>query len=95
MKQLELYDQWAASYALTVGCKLVKVIQSPNSIYSTFVFDDTTGRVSQALGEWRTGNTMVRTREYIQAYKQIKSISRRQTAQMMNEVTLNDDTQAS
>ena len=88
-KDLELYDQWAASYALTVGCILVKVVQNPDSVYTSYVFDDSAGRASRALGEWRTGNTLVRTKEFIKAYKQIKNWSRRQPAQMMNEVVTN------
>ena len=87
MNELTVWDQWAASYCMTVGCNLVRVLEAPDSQYLTYIFDDANGATTRALSEWRAGNSFVRTRDFIKAYKTIRQISRRVTAQIVNGVT--------
>jgi hypothetical protein len=70
-RTLELYDRWAAAYALTTGVKLVKVLPGE---WARYVFDDTGGQASRALGEWRQGTALVNARAYAQAIRNLRRI---------------------
>jgi hypothetical protein len=85
MSELTVFDLWCASYVLAVGCKLIKVLSEPQSMYVNYVFDDANGQATRALNEWRSGTSFIRTKSFIQAYKAIRQISRRTTAQVMKE----------
>jgi hypothetical protein len=69
MSTLEIYDIWAASYALATGVKLVQVLPGE---WTRFVFDDSFGQASRALGEWRTDRAYVSARALAVAYRQLK-----------------------
>ncbi len=66
---MEIYDLYAAAYAIATGVNLLKVIPGQ---WATFVFDDSTGQASRALGEWRNGSGLVLARAYAQALKTLK-----------------------
>jgi len=76
---LEIYDLYAAAYAGATGVPLVKV--SLESSWGSFVFDDSTGQASRALGEWRNGSGLVLARAYAQALKGLKRGMRNMPAQ--------------
>lgn len=69
MNTLELYDIWAASYALATGIKLLQVLPGE---WTRFVFDDSSGQASRALGEWRADRAFVSARALAVAYRQLK-----------------------
>jgi hypothetical protein len=69
---LEIYDIWAASYALATGVRLIQVLAGE---WSRFVFDDSAGQASRALGEWRTNRAYVSARALAIAYRQLKRTS--------------------
>jgi hypothetical protein len=69
---LELFDTWAAAYAVATGVKLVKVLPGE---WVRFVFDDSSGQASKALGEWRTDRAYVSARALAIAYRQLKRSS--------------------
>lgn len=70
-KTLELYDKWAAAYALTTGVKLVKVLPGE---WARYVFDDTGGQASRALGEWRQGKALVQAKAFAEAFRNLRRI---------------------
>ena len=72
MSTLEIYDIWAASYALATGVKLVQVVPGE---WTRYVFDDSSGKASKALGEWRTDRAYVSARALAIAYRQLKRAS--------------------
>ena len=72
MNTLELFDIWAAAYAVATGVKLVKVLPGE---WTRFVFDDSSGQASKALGEWRTDRAYVSARALAIAYRQLKRSS--------------------
>ncbi len=55
-KTVELYDQWAAAYAIATGVRLTKVLSGG---WATYVFDDHDGQASRALGEWRANKAFI------------------------------------
>ena len=69
METLELFDIWAAAYAVASGAKLVKIVPGD---WTRYVFDDSTGQASKALGEWRTDRAYVSARALAVAYRQLK-----------------------
>jgi hypothetical protein len=69
MTTLEIYDIWAAAYALATGGTLVQVLPGE---WARFVFDDSSGQASRALGEWRTDRAYVSARALAIAYRQLK-----------------------
>jgi hypothetical protein len=73
MKTLELFDPWAAAYAMATGVQLLKVLTGHPIRY---VFDDTDGAASRALGEWRTDAALVRARALASAFRQIRRLAR-------------------
>jgi hypothetical protein len=72
MSTLEIYDIWAGAYALATGVKLVQVLSGE---WTRFVFDDSSGQASRALGEWRTDRAYVSARALAIAYRQLKRAS--------------------
>jgi hypothetical protein len=72
MTTLEIYDIWAAAYALATGVKLVQVLPGE---WARFIFDDSSGQASRALGEWRTDRAYVSARSLAIAYRQLKRSS--------------------
>jgi hypothetical protein len=67
---LEIFDIYAAGYAMATGCRLVKVtLAGP---WATFVFDDDNGQASRALGEWKTGTGLVLAKSYASSLKMLK-----------------------
>lgn len=70
-RTLELYDRWAAAYALTTGVKLVKVLPGE---WARYVFDDAEGKASRALGEWRQGKAIVNAKAYSEAVRNLRRI---------------------
>jgi hypothetical protein len=72
MKTVELWDLYAAAYALAQGVPLVKVVHGG---WSVFVFDDAEGRASKALGEWGSGAAMVRAKAYAGAVRQVRRLA--------------------
>jgi hypothetical protein len=69
MSTLEIYDIWTAAYALATGVRLVQVLPGQ---WTHYVFDDTSGQASRALGEWRTDRAYVSARALAIAYRQLK-----------------------
>jgi hypothetical protein len=69
MTTLEIYDIWMASYALATGVKLLQVLPGE---WVKYVFDDSEGQASKALGEWRTDRAFVSARALAIAYRQLK-----------------------
>jgi hypothetical protein len=67
-----MYDQFAAAYALCIGVRLVNIIPGQ---WSRYLFDDTDGRASAALGQWRNG-ALIKGRDYANSLKQLKRMSR-------------------
>ncbi len=72
MNTLELFDTWAAAYAVATGVTLVKIVPGD---WVRFVFDDSSGKASKALGEWRTDRAYVSARGLAIAYRQLKRSS--------------------
>jgi hypothetical protein len=72
MTTLELFDTWAAAYAVATGAKLIKILPGE---WTRFVFDDSSGEASRALGEWRTDRAYVSARALAIAYRQLKRSS--------------------
>lgn len=68
-KTLDLYDKWAAAYALATGVRLVKILPGQ---WIRYVFDDSDEQASRALGEWRAGKAMVQAKAYAEAFRQLK-----------------------
>jgi hypothetical protein len=66
------HDIWAAAYALATAVKLVQVLPGE---WSRYVFDDSFGKASRALGEWRTDRAYVSARALATAYRQLKRTS--------------------
>jgi hypothetical protein len=69
---LEFYDIWAGAYAIATGVKLVQVLPGE---WVRYVFDDSSGKASKALGEWRTDRAYVSARALAIAYRQLKRTS--------------------
>jgi hypothetical protein len=70
--ELTFTDLYAATFALGICARLITVARGR---WDQYVFDDTDGRASAALGQWRTG-ALVRARDHSQSIEQLKRISR-------------------
>lgn len=73
-KTLALNDPWAAAYAMATGVTLVKVVRG---VSPSFVFDDSLGHASRALGEWRDSTGMIAAREYARTVRLVRRLARR------------------
>lgn len=72
MKSLDLYDRWAAAYALATGVKMIKIVPGQ---WVRYVFDDSDGEASRALGEWRGSMALVPAKQYASAFRQIRRLA--------------------
>ena len=68
---MEIKDRWCAAYALATGCTLVRAIS--NNGWTTWQFDDTEGKASRALGEWRDGTALVPARQFARAWRELRN----------------------
>ena len=72
MRTLDIYDKWAAAYALRTGVRLLKIVPGQ---WVRFVFDDSDGEASRALGEWRSSTALVPARSYASAFRQLRRLA--------------------
>ena len=73
IKSLDLYDPWAAAYAISTGAQLVTILPGE---FVRYVFDDSNGQASRALGEWRQGRAMVAAKVFASAYRHVRRLAR-------------------
>src|SRR5258708_34762029 len=69
-QEMEIKDLWCAAYALATGCTLLKVLGEPG--WKTFTFDDSDGKGSRALGEWRVGQALGPAHQFQRALQELK-----------------------
>jgi hypothetical protein len=69
MKELAIFDRWAAAFALATGVPLLKVLDDG---WQNYVFDDSDGQASRALGEWKDGQALVPARKLARAWRDLK-----------------------
>lgn len=73
---LTLWDRWAAAYAIARGCTLLRAVPQGPSRWIAFEIDDTDGRASDALHQWKHGQALVPAREFVDAYRDVYRLSR-------------------
>lgn len=72
METVISYNVWAVALALTRGVRLLRTIPGR---WTGFELEDTDGKASQILDEWRHGQAMVCAREFADTYRDVQRIA--------------------
>jgi hypothetical protein len=75
-RTVEAFSLWGAAFAMTRGVRLVQVIPGVRGM-AVFVLEDGDGKASQALVDWRAGNTLIDGRSLVENQRELLTGARR------------------